>query len=46
MQKAKKAVMIAVAVLVAVGAAAGAYFLYESINYISKPTMLLCRRTW
>ncbi len=33
MQKAKKAVMIAVAVLVAVGAAAGAYFLYESINY-------------
>lgn len=33
MQKAKKIVITVVAVLVAVGAAAGVYFLYESINY-------------
>jgi Multidrug resistance efflux pump len=33
MQKAKKIVIIAVAVLLAAGAATGAYFLYESINY-------------
>ena len=33
MQKAKKIVIIIVSVLVAAGAAAGAYFLYESVNY-------------